>query len=415
MYQFRNAVCLSRSIGSQWRDINLSTILVYDIYASYSKVYLVLFNTVLNRDVYVDMDTMRLEFSSYNDTLANLLIQLADRALATVQTLPNQAIKYVKYGDIFQAEYKVKLTRAGLSLPDNYPDSEKHDLEITRPKYITDLSLIHSHCLVSVNGHYHMTDSDGERAFVLNGAVTMRKGGNNQMGLLSFLDIGAIKKVKLKKENIVGQSPTSPLKEKIFFSVDEDLENKSYILVLGGYLVLPTQGVFWRNGQSSFALDLNQLPYAERIFESGLNLDLSGLGLTSQEINPNLVNVEELLSDSVIRNYMTLSQSFLVVVSTTNMVSNKIFLRHSSSPGMFTSYIDPVYPLLVGNGKVAEYWKVQEDGFWSVNVQDSYWRNYIISQQPIRSIVNANDHLVSSQPFKRGRGYMLELGCWNAV
>jgi len=110
---------------------------------------------------------------------------------------------------------------------------------------------------------------------------------------------------------------------------------------------------------------------------------------------------------------MTLSQSFLVLVDTPNLVTNKIELRHSQLPGMFTAYQDPVYPLLVNYGKVGEYWKTHEDGYWSVTVQDSFLRNYILSQQPIYHLPNITNNLLPSKPFWHSRGYLLEIAAYD--
>lgn len=413
MYQFVKAVCLSRTIGSQWQETNVSNILVYDIFANYSKVYLELSNIVLTNHVYVDLDILKTEFSGFNDTLNALLILLGSRALETVPELPSTLVKYAKYSDAFRSEYKVEVVKAGVVLPDNYPADEKHDLEITRPKYKTDLTLIHSHCLVSVNGYYHMTDTDGTKAFVYNGGDTMRRSRNNQLGILSFLDVGAVTKVKILENDIHSQLALSPLKDKIYFTVNTDLDNKSYVLCLGGYLVFPSDNVFYRNGTNSFVLDLNNLPYIERIYESNLYIDLKDLGLTTNPINPNMINLEELWSDRVIKKYLTLSQSFLAVINTNQITTNKIHLRSSNMPGMFTAYRDPVYPLFVNYGKTAEYWKTYEDGHWSVTVQDSFIRNYVISQQATYNLPNVNNNLISNRPFWHSRGYLLEIAGYN--
>jgi hypothetical protein len=409
MYAYVKAVCLSRSIGSQWQELDVSNYLVYDIFNKFTKVYLELSNIVLTQNVYVDLDILKAEYSSYNDTLNDLLIELDDRTLQTVTQLPSTVVKYAKYSDIFRSEYKAKITEAGIVHPDNYPESELHDIELTRPKYGTDMSLIHSHCLVSVNGYVHMTDTDGSKAYVYHAANTMRKSRLNHMGILSFLDIGELTKVSLNKNNIVGQSDTSPLRERIYFHIDENIDNKAVILVLGGYLVFPSEGVFWQSGNRTFALDLNQLQYIERIYESDMYIDLSQLALTTDAINEDMINVDELWSDRVIKEYMTLSQSFLVIVDTQQLTTNKIYLRHSSMPGMFTAYRDPVYPMVANYGKIVEYWKTYEDGHWAVNVQDSFLRNYIFTTQRKQQLANVTNNMISSKPFWHSRGYLLEI------
>jgi hypothetical protein len=412
MYSYVKALCLARTIGAQWKETDISNIIVYDIFSTYTKVYLELSNPVLTTNVYVDMDTLRIQYSSYNDTLVNLLILIDNATLDTVTELPSTLVRFAKYSDAIRSEYKVSVSKVGVASPENYPEDELIDLELTRPKYQTDMSLIHSHCLVSVNGFYHRTDSDGTKAYVYDGTKSLKKCKQNHLGIMSFLDIGKLTSHRLSKDNVKPLELNGTLKEKVYFSIDgeEDiLDNKSYILVLGGYLVFPEDGVFWRNGQKSFALDLNKLPYVERLYESSLYLDQSELELTTHIINQSGLNMDEVWSDAVIKNYFTMSQSFLVTVDVPYMVTKKIHIRHSSLPGMFTTYTDPVYPLFVNYGRAAEYWKTKEDGHWSVTVSDSYLRNYVLSEQAPSLLVNTTDQLVPNKPFHHSRGYLLEI------
>lgn len=414
MYSYVRALGLSRSIGSQWAAVDLEDSLVFDIFQNYTKVYLTLNHSVLDEDVFVDLDVLAPLYGNYGDTLSSLLVLIGNMTLATVPALPNTLVKYAKYSDAIRVGYKVNPCNVGAIYPDNYPQSGLMDLEVTRALYKTDMSLIHDYCLVSVNGYYHSTDANATSAYVYDGAKTLRKSKLNHLGIYSFLDIGKLTKIKIKAEDIKPVSVGSTLKDKINFSVEEDLDDKSYILILGGYMVLPQDGVFWRSGENGFTLDINRLSYIERLFESKPYIDLSDLELTPTTLGDNVYDADELTSDDVIRKYMTLSQSFLVLVDIPSLVSNKIYVRHSSLPGMFTAYQDPVYPLVVNYGKMAEYWKVHEDGHWSLTVQDSYLRNYVVSQQPVRSGQDINDHLLSNKPFYHSRGYLLELAGYRA-
>lgn len=409
MYTYVRALALSRSIGSQWTEVNLLNILVFDIFQTYSKVYLVLSNTELTDNVNVDMDVLKPLYSSYTEPLSSLLALLGNTALETVENLPNSNVTYAKYSDAVRAGYKIKPCLAGTIVPENYPAIELKDLRLTRDNYTTDMKLIHDYCLVSVNGFYHWTDSTTEAAYAFRGADTMRKSKLNHLGILSFLDVGKLTKVRINASNINPVTADSVLREKINFSVTESLDNKSYALVLGGYLIFPQEGVFWRSGEHGFTLDINRISYVERLMESSQYLDLSDMGLTQSTLGDNVYSTDELLSDDKIKRYMTLSQSFLVLIDVPNLVVNKIHIRRSNLPGMFTSYQDPVYPLVVGYGKVAEYWKVMEDGYWAVNIQDSYSRNYVLSEQPLKNGRTITDNLNPNNPFFHGRGFLLEV------
>ncbi len=409
MYVYVKAVCLSRSVGSQWETVDLKDKLVISIFDTYSQIYLELSNTVLTDNVFVDFNTLRKEFSGSELTLEGLLSFLGDRTLEYVSALPTTEVKYVKYSDAFRAEYKVEPCKAGYVMPDNYPNENFNDLKVFRPKYTTDVTKLHSHCLLSVNGYYHWTEADAKTTYVIDGAKSMRMSRLNHMGVLSFNDVGSLTKVKLDPTKIVGADGTTPLKNKVYFTIEEDLTDKSIFMVLGGYLVFQEFGIFWQSGDKTFTLDLNRLPYVERIYESKRTIDLSSLELSEDDINPDLINLAQVKSDEVIRKYMTLNQSFLVIVDKPRLSLNKINIKHCNLPGMFTAYQDPVYPLIVNYGRVAEYWKTFEDGYWSVNVQDSYMRNYVLSEQSETFLTNVNSNLVPNKPYVNSRGYLLEI------
>ena len=400
---------LSRSIGSQWADVDLSGASLYAIYSTYSKAYLVLTNPAFTGEVFVNMDDLRTEFSGYTGTVNEWLVFLADRSLPTVPELPDANVKFAKYSNVARVGYKVDIAQIGFVYPVGYPDDQLMDLKISRPQYSTDMSLLHTHCLVSVNGFFHATDTDGTLAYVKDGAKTMRKVGDAHMGLLSFLDVGALTKVSINPDSIGPLEPDTPLKTRLVFQTSEDMTGKSFLLILGGYMVRPETDVFWQIGENTFCLDLTKLPYMERYLESKDQLDLSSLGLVPANNNPDVVSVEQLWSDDVIKKYLTLSQSFLVIVDVPYLVFNKIYTRSGKVPGAFTCYQDPSYPLIVGYGKCVEYWKTEEAGAWALSVADSYYRNFVISQQSTDYSTMVNDHLTPNPPYRHSEGYLLEI------
>lgn len=410
MYSLVKANALPNRSASQWVSPSLGDELVINLFLNYKKIILTL--NLAGVEVFVDMEQLRDEYATYGNTLNVLLQVLSNRTLDTLASLPNQKVSYIKYGDMHRALYKTRLAKRGFILPENYPREALPDIALTRPDFDTDLSLIHTHALVSVNGFYHMTDTDGEVAYIVDGGISSRICNHNHFGLTSFLDIGAITKVKLDPSRITHR-PNETLKDKIVFSIDEDLTNKSVILILGGVMVLPQENVFYQTGDKSFELDINQLPYLERLFEAKHYIDLAPLELTQSELSERLINLNEVYSDTVLKRYLTLSQSFLVIVDTPTLFSNKITIRQMQSPGIFSAYQDPTYPLIVGHGRLGEYWKVEEDGVWSVTVLDSYYRNYVHTLQARNTLENITDQLSCQQPYHYSQGVLLELGAYS--
>lgn len=407
-YTLVKAVVLPYALASQWEEIDLSSKLVKVIFANYKEISLTLLRG--GEEVFVDFNQLRPEYATYNNTLPVLLQALGSRQLEEMEKIPFRNFRYARYTDSLRVGYKTQLVKRGVAWPDEYPRSEKTDLLITRPDYNTDLTMLHTHCLVSVNGILHQTDTDGTHAFAVDGGKTVQIGNYGHVGLTSFVDIGKLEKLSFDEASISTPDASGKLWDMVGFTTDVDLTDKSVMLSLGGYLVLPQDQVFWQNGENEFRLNLRRLPYLERIQESRNFIDISSLGLTESELNPANLNIKEVTSNEVIKKYFGLSQSFLIVIDRKDVFTNKIALRQSMLPGLFTAYQEPTYPLIVGHGRMAEYWKVQEGGYWAVNAQDTWYRRYTFSQQSVSGLVNVSDQLSFDRPYFDSKGILLEIG-----
>ena len=413
MYTNVRNVFLPRTIGSQWSTGDLSNTRLIDIYTNYSKAFAELSHPASTTPIYFDIFTFRSLLIDQQLTLNQVLALNGDNTLPTVDALPNAQLKYVRYTDAVQSQFKLHAVKKGFNIADNPPYRLLPDLKITRDNPVTALEDIHKYCLTSVNGFIHMSDTDGTYAYIDDGAKTLEKTRYNQVGLWSFADVGKLTKIKLDPTLIRAGLPNDPLKEKIYFEITQDIGAKAFFLVLGGYIVFPRTDVFWRRGDKSFALNLNFLNYPERILESRKYIDLSSLQLSVDPVVPDVINAVELWSDEVIRRYMMLSQSFLVIVDVDNLNYRHLAVRCHNQSSQFTCYQDPSYPLQVGYGRTAEYWKTFEEGVWSMWVADGYKQNYLINGLKTKDLLNVDNHVSTMKPFYYSSGNLLEIYGFN--
>lgn len=414
MYSYQAAIVLPLRFGAQWEEADVSSATVSTLYRQYREVIL-----TLDRDgtaIYVSMNSLRAGYATYENTVSVLLQALDGQSLETLARLPTDRVRYVRYEDAIRTHYRIKLSRYGVITPDHYPRSEKRDLVITRPDYDTDVTLLHTHCLMSVNGFYHQTGAEPEAVHVLEGGLSAQLRRQSHVGITSFLDIGPVQKLPFTPDQIsaeVVDGNATPLRKHVLLTMPESVEGKSFFLVLGGYLVFPEADVFWQAGENTYYLDMEHLPYIERLLESRHYLDLSPLGLTPSDLNDEMVNLEEAWSDDVLRKYLLLSQTFFVIVDTPQLFTQKKPLRSHNSPGVFTAYQEPRYPLFGAYGRGLEYWKVQEDTFWAVTVTDSFYRNYLFNRQRRDTLQNVTEQLAFDHPFHHSQGFLLEIGAYS--
>ena len=410
MYFYKSALAIDKNLDAQWANVDISNLRMIDIFAVYRKVYVTLTNNFLNTDVAIDLDSLRAVYSSDEITFNNFLILNADNTLVTIPAIPNHTTKFAKWSDAFRAGYKVEVMNINTSLTANVLPSSKTAIRLDRNNPPTDMGIFFDHCLVSINGFFHRTDTDRQFTYVLDANDSLFKSKQNQVGILSFLDIGKIEQVSITPDMIIPQANGAPLKNKTFLKLGMDISNKTVMLVLGGYLLFIDDKSFMQNGDDTFVLNFNQMPLLERFFESNPYINLKALGLPESSDNISLVNVPEFFSDANLIKYLTLSQSFFVILDSPSIFTNKIYLRESKLPGMFTAYKEPVDPLFVNNGRIAEYWKTLEDGHWAVSVQDSYLRNSIFSSKPEDQLVNVSDSTIPLKTYYNSKGFLLQIG-----
>lgn len=414
MYTLVDAYAVKNTPQAHWANVDLGSTLIRDIYQTYRKVYLTLTNPVLLGDVYVDMTQMQTQYQGFQGTLNALLASIGSTSLPTIPSIPVADPKYAKYADAFSVGYKVKLiSDNGVDVPTTA--DRRTMLRLYRPQPATDMQTFYKNCLVSINGFYHITDTDGTYVYVANAGLSSLKSRQNQVGILNFIDIGEIEQIPITPDMLFIQDDsggvTANMKQRTFIKLPagKTAEGKVPILVCGGYLNFVGES-FWQSGDDQFSVDFHAMRLLDRYYESLPYINYDYLGMQGTDLNPEQVDVAQFYSDEVLTKFMTSSQSFIVLVNSDQLFTNKIKIRHARLPGMFVSDYKPTYPLFMGYGRTVEYWKTYEDQQWSLTCIDNLlnWRvfNYSNPDQE-RSV---SDQRVPYHQFDFSRGHFLEIG-----
>ena len=412
MYTLVSGYGIAQAIDFGWKDIDaadLQNVPVNQIFNLYRRLFLTLSAPIFPDPLYVDMEIFRTEHINNTQTLSDMLSALSNDALPALDKIIRYERKQVRYEDAFRANYKIEVTGPASDPTSAYHPSNKTELRISRRG--TDMQKFFDYCMISVNGFWHRSDTDGQYVYVLDGGKSLIKSKINNVGLLSFDRIGKIKTVPIEESMIYKLDEGDYLSRRAYFDLSgHDTVNKTVFAVIGGYMYLPDPAYVRQYSEHTWMIDFNGVPLLDRYFESLHYLDLSELGMTQYVNDPNQINRKEFYSDDHFTKYLTLKQSFFVIVDAPSIYTSKHFLRHNNYPGMFTTYSEPTYPLITANGKVSEYWKTFEDGHWSVNVHDAWLfhrQAMSIKQSDIISMTDAN------LPYKthyNSNGYLLEIG-----
>ncbi|MNU19576.1 hypothetical protein D3C71_78050 [compost metagenome] len=408
MYTLISAIGEPRNGQSRWTDIDIGDMTLSDIYAAYENVFAILSNSFLPDHVSLDLALIREQYGSLSITFDDFLAGLGNQALPTSDTLPELKTRYAKYADAFHAGYKLAPTHPVFSPDAQLPPSEMPWVHMTRPS--TDYALFGRSCLVTVNGYYHPIEADASGIYVRDGNKSRVHSGHNQMGILSFRELGVIRQIPITEEMLYKPQGDDQMRYRAHLDVGEDISSKTVFLVLGGYLHTYDQQTFYRTGNTQLTIDFNNLPLFERYQESRKYLDYSSMPFERSQNNDSQIAVNDFLTDENLTAYLTLTQSFIVILDTPNIFVTKQDVHRTKGPGKFVAYTPPLYPLIVGHGRTADYWYEVEDGQYAVNVVDSFLHDWVFNKTDPFKQGNIGDSRVPETPVGHSPGYFLQIG-----
>lgn len=287
---------------------------------------------------------------------------------------------------------------------DNFPD-----IEITRPAIHTDLQLLDTKCLMTVNGYIYPTAYQSGRLYIPGATSSMLKSRSNQLGILSFNSLETnLKKTKITPAMISYEGAYSYF-EKAIITFPEEV--KDCFLVLAGYTVFEQSEFFYRVSDRSFALRLDRLNYVERLYELARYRNIyEELGLDVSVNNPNAFEVDTACSNLIVEKFLTLNNTFLVETPGYSIETNKVYLEHSNVPGNFRTEIEPNLPVVGGYGKFIEYKKKKHNlNKHTVYTTDAYMNNYLFTKMDRRELGMFNSNRVVGNTYSLSQAYFFEI------
>lgn len=349
--------------SGRWQETDLADEQIGSLAANYGSIFLYIEYPGAGQPVLKALNWSKVEnlLNNYAPTLTvqQWLTSIGNMTLPFEAELPNEKIRTVKYAQAWHSGYNIQ-TRARLGTVQH--DSSvfyKEDLILTHPRYTPER--IRDNCMITVNGYYHLTDYTDAGVRIIDGNTTATHCNDNQIGIHSFETIGKLAYSRITDEMITPETDETPLWDAVYLTLpdDVDLTNKTVLLVTGGYLNVLSD-VYTRTGERTWRLSFGSMMFLNRYLQSSVDLDLSSLGLTVDKNDPSLFNVQELKHDSVIRAYLTLSQSFFVIVDSPSLFQSFEPVQYLKLPGRFTNSEGTQYPMTGAYGRMLEYHTIKE-------------------------------------------------------
>lgn len=408
MYTLVSALGKAINSGGRWSNIDIGDMLMTNIFKQYSRVYVELSNPYLAQHVSLNLQDIRKTAGGLGITFNEFLTQNGNATLPTSNTLYTLKTKYARYCDAHRAGYQITPVNPLTSPDAELPLGDKTWLHLQRPD--TDFNLFARHCMVTVNGYFHRVEANSDGAWVVDGVQSKLLSGMAEVGVVSFMDLGEIQHIALTPEMVYRQNDRQSLRHTAYIDVGQDLTGKTVMLVLGGYLHVLDQKAFHLVSNRMIGVDLQNLPLLERYHESRSYIDYSSLGLDRYDGNETVVSVDEFMSDETLLRYLTLPQSFLVILDNSEVFVERGAVRRTPFPGMLIAYERPWYPLVSGLGKLSEYWSTYEDGQWSLTMNDNAVHHRLYRITNSNNLMNASDSRNPTDRAELGECYFLKIG-----
>lgn len=406
MYTIIEAIGVRKGINKRWEVIDMSAWTVQDLLSTFRKVQVELLPAGATSNVFLDLIELAPTYATYADTLATILTSIGSETLPTTMTgiVLNQ--RHALQCDAFKAGYTVTPVNALNVIDTSVENSSLPNIRLTRTDTTMDYSYMFNRCLVTINGFYHRTDTDGENGLMVVGAMTSRNiSGSNQIGLLSFASMCAIEILPIASSMIDTTTADKPI-----INLGVDLTDKSVLLILGGYMVQVDGTALKRVGDASYKIDLTQLNLVDRYYESSNYIDLTELEISTSANNTSEISISDLTTESVTKAWLQLSQTFFVILDTPDLYLEKQYVARSGMPDIYFNYSKPESPLVLELGRHPSYWMTYEDNVWRMTLYDNVIGNTLYYSKPLPTWINTSGSNMSGMPTHLSEAYLLEIG-----
>lgn len=361
MYIYVKAVLREGAPNSQYKEVDVRQLRLSDILKQYVDGYIQLEHTKVISPFYVPINDLRgMELPYGNNTFVTWLGQVATMALPTYEEEPKYETKYLRYADALLAGFNLKRVQPNsLESGPNYPPQLLSDILLTKDGYNGDA--LAGKFVVTVNGLLHNTGYVRSGMVAFGGARTLDISGNTSVGILSFEELGGVKTIHLGEGRVLG----GQLRSEIFLNLGESLVGKSVALSIGGYLHVcdPTYSVIDPE-RGIVRINTPLIDIQRRLVRCLTKIELRELGLTAFEYSQNALINSEIKTNVLLRKYLTLPQSFAMIINTPHLYMKRNLLAKLPISGYIESPNEPTQPLIDDYGHVLDYWKAGKDQQW---------------------------------------------------
>lgn len=413
MYTFVRALAVEFGSNMRWKEVDISTTPASALLTQYRQVFVVLNNAAVMGEMTLNLEDISGDLQKVPGTISDYLTAIGNKALPTTMGEPQITRFHATFGDVLHAGFTFDSTDMAVGDASGLPQESRPDVVIKAIDSSDGYDYVHlrNRVLACVNGFYHWTAADNRGYYVVGGNKTRLKSGNNYVGMLSFGSWGDLEMYQIDATMLGFEiDDTTGLVSRVHLKfMNCDLCQKTPILFLGGYMLLPDNDNLLLTNSNILTFKTHKYPFIERYFESKDNLDFSAFDLQHNNNEDDWIMPSKFQTQAFLTGYFTMSQSFLVLVDSQNLLVDRQDVETQSVPHTFISYERPRWPLVTSEGKHEVYWTIEEAGQWVLRCNDSYRRNYMFHTSSIKDRVAIDAAQFMGDAGYYGGAYLLKI------
>lgn len=285
---------------------------------------------------------------------------------------------------------------------------------------LTDVSLLRSdldylevynHCLFSINGLLHIADASTEGIFIHDAATSIKLEDKIQLSTLSFYGIGQIETLPIDT-TMIDRGIYNRYRDGFNLNIPRDLSKKTVMLSIAGHLHY-NNDCYHVTGDNSVFIDWSRIPISERYFDGRYKIDWSAFMSVAEQTGM----VDDLMLDELARGddeailaILRMSQTFVILVDSTDLFYEHRYLEKTALPGRYLSNVAPVGPIRTTEGYLNPY-KVTKIAKWFwISMGLNWTKHRVVEKTNYRSSGIYRDGRVSQDPKYLSNGRELLIG-----
>lgn len=380
MYKLVSTFLKPKGISNTYQNIDISLMTVGFIQDNFLDGYIELSNINLDDNVFLTIQDFRQINLPYrlDQTFEYWLSFIGNKAILNVtETRPNYVSAIVKARNAMQSDFKIKYVDRRYDPDKPMVIGAQNDLYLSKP-YV-DKQILQRRMLTTVNGYLHPTVPYQDGVALVGGGSLVKTIGDINVGILSFASVGDLTMKAITNENLFSYKGGIPLSEKCIVSLDTSLIGKSVIVVIAGYPIIGSDIVsIASDEQGILNINTRRFDIVTHLNRQLGKINLESLGILNNgdihSLRP--MSKQAILSDLITRKYLTLPQSFVIIVDTPELTIERIPVVSSGIRDVHINLSEPNLPIIDSYGRIVEYWVSPENNVYSIITANDYYKTF---------------------------------------